>query len=162
MNEMTDIHSSETLGRMVELPVSEFVLHRDSMLLLDRLLEIEIDRAVCEWRVSADDGFFLAGKGVPSYVGIEHMAQCIAIHAGALERAEGFPPPLGLLLGTRLYRASERYFEEGETYRVECKKLIGNFDGMGSFDCSISTGNRVIVQARLSVLQKPRGEYTHG
>jgi predicted hotdog family 3-hydroxylacyl-ACP dehydratase len=162
MNEMTVMHSPQSLSSMLELPVSEFVLHRKPMLLLDRLLEIDIGRAVCEWRVAADDEFFLPGKGVPSYIGIEHMAQCIAIHAGALERAEGFPPPLGLLLGTRIYRANERYFLEGQSYRVECDKLMGDFDGMGSFDCSISTGKRVIVRARLSVLQKPRGEYTHG
>lgn len=162
MNEMTGHQVSESLSRMVDLPTSEFVLHRGSMLLLDQLLVMEDLMAVCEWRVNKDDYFFFPGRGVPAYIGIEHMAQCIAIHAGAVERAEGFPPPLGLLLGTRFYRANERYFLEGETYRVECKKLLGDFDGMGSFDCSIATGNRVIVQARLSVLQKPRGEYTHG
>ena len=162
MIDMTAHEDNLALSSMVELSTSEFVLHRKPMLLLDRLLDIEPLMAACEWRVNRNDHFFLPGRGVPTYIGIEHMAQCIAIHAGALERAEGFPPPLGLLLGTRFYRANERYFLEGETYQVECEKLLGDFDGMGSFDCSISTGNRVIVQARLSVLQKPRGEYTHG
>lgn len=159
---MTGSESPGLLGQMVDLPVSEFVLHRKSMLLLDSLIKIDTDMAVCEWCVRSGNEFMLPGLGVPAYIGIEYMAQCIAIHAGACEHVEGFPPPLGLLLGTRFYRSSERYFVEGVTYRTECRRLLGDFDGMGSFDCSIASDNRIIVQARLSVLQKPRGEYSHG
>ncbi|MDX1718325.1 MAG: TSUP family transporter, partial [Anderseniella sp.] len=43
---------------------------------------------------------------IPAYIGIETMAQCIAVHAGARARVRGFGPPLGFLLGTRLFSSS--------------------------------------------------------
>jgi predicted hotdog family 3-hydroxylacyl-ACP dehydratase len=155
---MTGPGISDKLDQLTNLPPSEFVLHRDPMLLLDRIISLKPESAVCEWCVRESDEFLVPGSGVPSYIGIEHMAQCVAVHGGACEHALGSPPPQGLLLGTRHYRCEIPYFLVGNSYQVECKVLISNPDGMCAFDCVISSGNQVLAKARISILQLSRGD----
>lgn len=135
-------------------PASEFVLHREPMLLLDRLIDIGPDFAVCEWKVCDKVALIVPGVGVPSYAGVEYMAQCVAVHAGACASARGLPTRLGFLLGTRHYRATIRYFELGITYQVTCRELIRSDQGMASFECSILLDDRILAEGRLAVLQK--------
>ena len=132
------------------------------MLLLDQIVNIGSDFAICEWRVRQENEFLTSNIGVPAYVGVEYMAQCIAVHAGAREQVCGFPPLLGLLLGIRHYKAKVRYFDMGVTYSVECRELVRSMEGMGSFDCSILLNGLIIVEGRLAVLQKRRNEKSDG
>lgn len=155
---MTTADMSHALHQLTGLPPSNFVVHRSPMLLLDRIVSLKPESAVCEWDVRESDEFLVPGSGVPSYIGIEHMAQCIAVHGGACEHAQGFPPPQGLLLGTRHYRCEGPYFLLGNSYQVKCKKLISNPGGMCSFDCNILSADQVVAEARISILQLPRGE----
>ena len=155
---MTGIKLSNQLDQMTGMPASEFVLHRKPMLLVDQLVKIGPEFAICEWLVHEESEFLVPDMGVPAYVGIEYMAQCIAVHAGALERARGLPPQQGLLLGSRHYKARVRYFEVGYTYQVECKELARSMEGMGSFDCKILLNGETIVEGRLAVLQQQQGK----
>ena len=139
---------------MVGKPAMEFVLHREPMLLLDRLLDIGTEFAVCEWKVCDRVPFNSPGVGVPTYVGVEYMAQCIAVHAGACARVRGVAPPLGFLLGTRHYKASTKFFDQGVTYRATCNELIKGDQGMGSFECSILLDDKILAEGRLAVMQK--------
>jgi predicted hotdog family 3-hydroxylacyl-ACP dehydratase len=145
------------LSALKNLPASMFLRHREPMLLLDRVLSVEPEFGVCEWRISRSNRFMVEGLGVPSYVGIEYMAQCIAVHAGARARVRGDPPPLGFLLGTRQYEARIPYFVEGVTYQASCQQLIRSADGMGSFECKIKQGGRILAEARLAVLEQTDG-----
>jgi len=140
------------------MPAAEFVLHREPMLLLDRLVACSADETICEWRVEPGDSFVEEGLGVPSYVGVEFMAQCVAVHAGARERVEGFGPPLGFLLGTRHFQAMVSHFEIGEVYRAVCRELIRDGNGMGAYECEILHDGERVAQARLNVLEKERGK----
>jgi predicted hotdog family 3-hydroxylacyl-ACP dehydratase len=155
---MIDPGMSDRLGQLTDLPPSAFVLHRNPMLLLDRIVSLTPESAHCEWRVREDDEFLVPGAGVPSYIGIEYMAQCVAVHGGACEHARGFPPPQGFLLGTRHYHCEEPYFLLNSSYQVKCKMLVSNPDGMCSFDCRILSDNRVVVEARISILQLSHGD----
>ena len=140
------------------MPASEFVMHRDPMLLLDTLIECSGGTTVCEWTVGEHDSFVAGDDGVPAHVGVEFMAQCVAVHAGVRARVDGFGPPLGFLLGTRHFTASVNFFAIGETYRATCRELIRDGNGMGSYDCSILHGDDVVAAARLAVLEKERGK----
>jgi len=133
-------------------------LHREPLLLLDRLIDIGPDFAVCEWKVCDKVAFIIPGAGVPTYVGVEYMAQCIAVHAGACANARGLEPPLGFLLGTRHYRARTRYFEPGVTYQATCRELIKDDQGMASFECTILLDDKILAEGRLSVLHKQPGQ----
>jgi predicted hotdog family 3-hydroxylacyl-ACP dehydratase len=85
------------------------------------------------------------------------MAQCVAVHAGACERVHGYPPPMGMLLGTRHFKVSETYLEIGRTYQTRCEELIRGSDGVAAFTCNISYDGQVIVNTRLSVWQLTKG-----
>lgn len=140
------------------MPASAFVLHREPLLLLDTVVECDGDTTVCEWTVREDDAFVDRGSGVPAHVGVEYMAQCVAVHAGVRARAAGFGPPLGFLLGTRQFTAAIPYFEVGRSYRAVCRELVRDGNGMGSYECSVLSGGEVVATARVSVLEKERGK----
>jgi len=123
------------------------------MLLLDTLVDIGADFACCEWKACASP-FAREEFGVPMYVGIETMAQCIAVHAGARAKVQGLGPPLGFLLGTRHFHCSTPYFEPDRTYLAECKELVRDSQGMGSFACKICLDGLPVASANLAVLEQ--------
>jgi predicted hotdog family 3-hydroxylacyl-ACP dehydratase len=125
------------------------------MLLLDTLVDIGADFACCEWEACASP-FANEEFGVPMYVGIETMAQCIAAHAGARAKVRGLGPPLGFLLGTRHFLCSTSHFEPGRTYVAECKELVRDSQGMGSFACKIRLDGVCVASANLAVLEQPQ------
>jgi predicted hotdog family 3-hydroxylacyl-ACP dehydratase len=139
------------------MPAAEFVMHRDSMLLLDTLVDCSGDTTLCEWTVGDDHAFIEGERGVPAYVGIEFMAQCVAVHGGVRARVDGKGPPLGYLLGTRHFKASLSHFAIGETYRASCEELILDGNGLGSYDCKIMHGDKCVANARLAVVEKKQG-----
>lgn len=159
---MSESDFSLQIKKFSGMPASEFVLHREPMLLLDRLVDAGDDYAFCDWQVCDKVSFFVPGFGVPAYVGVEHMAQCVAVYAGARARVHGLAPPLGFLLGTRHYKANFQYFEAGVTYRTSCVELIRDEQGMGSYDCEILLDDEIIAEGRLSVLEKQRGDKLGG
>lgn len=154
---MDDHVPAEVLRQFAGMPASHFVLHRPPLLLLDQLVEPGIEQTVCEWKVRDTDAFMMPGRGVPAYVGVEHMAQCVAVHAGVRARARGFAPPLGFLLGTRHYVTRVEYMKAGLVYRAICHELISDDNGMGSYECSIMLDSERIAEGRLAVLQKEKG-----
>lgn len=147
----------ESLRQCQGLPVAEFVMHRDAMLLLDTIVEADDDLTVCEWTVDKDCAFVEDEQGVPAYVGIEFMAQCVAVHAGVRARIEGRGPPLGFLLGTRHFTTSVSHFRIGDTYRAICTELIRDDNGLGSYGCTIVHGETCLAEARLAVAEKEKG-----
>jgi len=148
--------NNHDLRQFEGMPASKFVLHRRPMLFLDRLVEIGPEHATCEWHIESDFDFIVPGRGVPAYAGIEYMAQCVAVHAGARARARGFGPPMGYLLGTRHFRCSIDYLEAGATYRASCEELIRDDQGMGSFACRIERDGEHLASANLAVLEQPQ------
>jgi predicted hotdog family 3-hydroxylacyl-ACP dehydratase len=148
---------SGELEKLIGMQAAEFVLHRPPMLLLDRLVDIGDEFTCCEWQVTDDSEFLHPGSGVPAYVGVEFMAQCVAVHAGARARVRGLAPPLGLLLGTRHFKAATTYFETGASYRTTCRELIRDSSGMGSYECDIQFQDKTVAEACLAVLEKEQG-----
>jgi predicted hotdog family 3-hydroxylacyl-ACP dehydratase len=159
---MSEIEFSKQLKQLAGMPAAEFVLHREPMLLLDRLVDVEPGYALCEWRVLDSSPFAVPGCGVPAYIGIEYMAQGIAVYAGARARVHGLLPPLGFLLGTRHYQTTTQFFQLGVTYRLACRELIRDAEGMGSYDCRILHHDKSVAEGRLTVLEKQQGERIDG
>ncbi len=153
---MANNEKASALRRLIGMPASTFVLHRKPMLFLDTLIDIGPESATCEWRAGDDFAFVTAGRGIPAYLGVEYMAQCIAVHAGARARIRGYVPPLGYLLGTRHYRSDAEWFETGVTYQATCQELVRDSQGMGSFACQIVRDGDSIARANLAVLERPQ------
>ena len=139
------------------LSIENYVPHRDVMLLLDRLLAADEDSAMAEVTVP-QDGLFLHDAGMPSWVGMEYMAQTVAAWAGWNALRKGQAVKIGFLLGSRKYEAAQAFFAPGSrlTVRVRCELLGGN--GLGMFDCRIETeGEGELASARISVFEPEDG-----
>lgn len=144
---------AKSLDQLQGQPAGRFTRHRDAMLLLETLTEVSGEHAVCTWRPPTSHTVLNDGKGFPAYIAIECMAQCVAVHAGALASLKGLGPPLGLLLGTRSFKATETHLEAGVEYRVRCRELLRDPQGLASFDCNIRKGDIEVAACHLAVYQ---------
>jgi predicted hotdog family 3-hydroxylacyl-ACP dehydratase len=132
--------------------IDEYLPHRGTARLVDRLVEAGDDHAVVEADIPPT-GNWVRDGGMPSWVGIELMAQAVAAWAGAKARREGRPVPVGFLLGTRRYEAHCAQFAVGRTLRITARRDFVGGSGLGAFDCVIEAGGECLAQARLSVFE---------
>lgn len=132
--------------------IDRLVPHRAPMLLVDGIVgeEGEITRA--EHVIAADNLFLVPGKGVPTYVAFEMMAQGICATDGLRRFRRGQGPELGFLLGCRKFAASRNWLQPGETLTLESTCLI---DGeTSSYQCRVLDAEGIeIANATVNVFQ---------
>lgn len=138
---------------------AELLPHRPPMLLIDRLVESEPGRTVCEVDIGPDASFFVPGRGVPAWIGIEYMAQAVAAMAGLDAEAAAKAVPIGYLLGTRRFSTDVDWFPDGVTLRVEAEEAVFDDNGLGAYNCRIS-GPGVSAGCRLTVYRRPLQDRT--
>ena len=137
--------------------IEQVIKHRKPMRLVDELISFDEDSACVLVKINEESEFYQAERrGVPSYIGIEYMAQCIAAQAGANELACGGDIRLGFLLGTRKYKPNCAFFTCGETLQVTATLLMADAAGLSVFDCKIVAKNQqeiILAQAKINVYQ---------
>lgn len=134
------------------LPLVDLVSHRPPMLLLDEVLAHDPRRTTCRTTIR-EDALFRGPDGlVPAWAGLEYMAQCIAVHAGLLARAEGRRPPLGLLIGSRRVDFHGAGFPCGQVLHVVAEHVWGE-TGLAAFECRVDDADtgRVLAEGALKV-----------
>jgi len=136
--------------------ITELLPHQPPMILLDDLISYNETAAVALVMIS-EASLFRAGDGVPVHVGLEYMAQTCGAHAGAIARDQGQPVRIGLLLGTRQYRAHVPGFRLGDRLTVTVRVLYTD-EQMGAFDCRIERDGELAAEARLNVYQPSPAE----
>lgn len=130
------------------------------MLLINRVLDLGESRSIAEIDVNANASFFVKGKGVPAWIGIEYMGQTAALIAGYQQQRGMVGPHLGFLLGTRRYASRTEWFEPGSILQVACNEIAVVGDSLANFSCVIKTGSedggdeKILAEARLSVFRK--------
>src|SRR5262245_58586395 len=129
-------------------PIEEVLPHRGSMLLVDRVLAWDGQR-VSVSSLPRADAWYADAQGMPSWIGIELMAQAMAAHVGLMARSRQEPPKQGLLLGTRAYRATLPHFPFGRRLTVRAQRAVGDDSGIGAYDCAIELGGDVVRTALL-------------
>ncbi|HEX7815963.1 hotdog family protein [Dyella sp.] len=135
-------------------PIADVVPHGGDMSLLDDMLELDVDRIVCQATVRADGLFNDADGHFPAWAGVEMMAQSVAAWAGAHALNEARPVRLGFLLGTRQYQCNVERLPPGTMLRIEAVRAFHDDNGMGSFACRIDADG-MTAQARLNVFSPP-------
>jgi len=132
--------------------IRELVPHAPPMLLLDRVLEHDASFTRCSIRSEDSAIFASSGGGVPSWVGLEYMAQCAAVHGGLSSRERGDPPRPGLLLGSRRLQLHVSSFEAGAPLRVVARHHRGRL-GLVTFDCAVESddGHEVLAEGRINL-----------
>jgi predicted hotdog family 3-hydroxylacyl-ACP dehydratase len=141
------------MTRQAGLPdVSELIPHAGRMRLLSHVIEHRAERTVCAVDVADSELFADADGGVPAWLGLEYMAQCVAAHSGLVTRQRGDPPQRGLFLGTRSTELFVDRFEPGQQLRVSSTHLRGE-QALVWFDCSIEAAadSALLARGRLSV-----------
>lgn len=138
-------------------PIAALLPHKAPMILLDRVIGMDRQSLEAAVRVAAGRPFFEEGRGMPAHVALEWMAQACGAWAGAQALDAGAKIKLGLLLGTRNFRAARAWLEEGRMFTVQAS--LNYMDNeIGVFDCSVTdmaSGAEVAV-AQLTVYQSDR------
>lgn len=137
--------------------IEEVIKHRKPMRLVDELVSFDEASACVLVHINEASEFYQANtQGVPAYIGIEYMAQCIAAKAGANEIASGGAIKLGFLLGTRKYKPSVTHFKQGETLHVKTNRLMEDPTGLSVYECTIESGSQlgtILAKAKINVYQ---------
>ncbi|AIK96376.1 hypothetical protein [Candidatus Odyssella acanthamoebae] len=135
-----------------DLCLADILPHKAPMILLDKVIEFREDLIHTSVTITKES-LFLANGNVPSYIGLEYMAQAIAAWNGIVSRQ--LPPSqqrLGFLLGTRKLKLQRPAFPVGIKLDVfgRCNYTDGE---MGSFDCWIDHEGTQVASATLTVFQ---------
>jgi len=132
--------------------IEDYSPHRGAARLIDRLITADEDHALVEADIAPDIPWLRDGA-MPSWTGIELMAQAVAAWAGARAQREGRAVPVGFLLGTRRYEAQCSAFAVGSTLRITARRDFISDAGLGMFDCSIHDRDALLARAQLSVFE---------
>ena len=132
---------------------AELLAHRAPMLLLDDIVAVDGSSIAAQVHIGPHSPFF-DGVGVPSYVGLEYMAQACGAYVGALARSAGRAPRIGYLLGTRNFVTHVGRFASGDRLDVGASCVYSDGE-MGVFECRIRRSDVVVAEAQLNVYQPP-------
>jgi predicted hotdog family 3-hydroxylacyl-ACP dehydratase len=132
--------------------IEELIPHRGTMLLLDRVTGFEGGLAVAEY--SPREAWYSDESGnMPAWIGIELMAQTVAVHVALAKRMEGLPSKMGVLLGTRSYQSSVTSFAAGGMLRIRAELVLRDPGGLGAYECVIDFDGATFATAVLKVYE---------
>ena len=134
---------------MSKQALHELLAHRPPMLLLDTLVSVDADGSCCEMTVSQSTPFLNEDSSLPGWIGIELMAQAIAVWGGWQSKNENRDVNIGMLLGSRKYESQVKAFPQNSRLIVKVTKIIRD-GNLGVFDCSISLNEKVVSKAQVS------------
>lgn len=127
---------------------SDVLRQAGAMLLLDEISAYGHDWVEARVQVR-DDTLFMEEAGLPSWVGIEFMAQTASAYSGILQRQAGEDATIALLLGTRRYRARVTHFARGALLHVRATQGMIEDGGLAAFDCAIRDDRDTLAEAAI-------------
>lgn len=134
--------------------IAELLPHAGRAIFLDAITGETAHGVIATTRIRPSHPFFSTQlRGVPSWVGIELMAQTISLHAGLQVCREDQAPRAGYLLGARHYLSAIPSFREGLELEIRAERLYLDTSGLGAYDCTILIGTEVVATATITVFQ---------
>ncbi len=132
--------------------VAELIPHARRMLLLSRVVAHDPDWTKCAVEVDRSELFRDADGGVPAWVGLEYLAQCIAVYGALVARAKGNTPRFGFFIGGRRLALRVARFRPGQLLHATVRHLRGD-SGLVAFEGRIedALGGEALVEGRLNV-----------
>lgn len=130
----------------------ELLPHAGPMMLLSRVLRHDGDETACSVEIDAQQLFREDDGSVPAWVGLEYMAQCIAVHM-RLATAQDGPPRIGFLASVRGLSFHCEHFAAGQRLEAVVRKLRGGGEeGFATFGCRLfdAAGGAVLAEGRIS------------
>lgn len=133
---------------------TQLLPHTDRAVLLDEIVHDTDDGVEAAALITAAHPFFVAGHGVPVWVGIELMAQAIAAHAGLAGQRAGRGPRRGMLLGTRHYQGYVPWFAEGSRLSIHANREFGNNGSLAACECRIACAGDTLAEATIVIIEE--------
>lgn len=146
---------------MIDQPtynIDELLFHRKPMLLIKQVTRW--DTQSLDVIVDPMDSrlFFDAVGRLPTWVGVEYMAQAIGALSGIFSKQANQPISMGFLLGTRKFSSYQAFFDLDKTLTVKVKELLRDETNLVLFDCAIYADDALIAHAELKAIQPPNLE----
>ncbi len=137
--------------RSCSYTVAELLPHGPAMVLLDEVLGWDQGYVSAALTIRSGIPFFVKEQtAIPSYVGLEYMAQTCGIYAGLEGLSFGQPVRLGFLLGTRNYHSKVDWFQAGDRLVITAREVLRQ-EFMGVFDCRIICNEVEVAAAQLNL-----------
>ena len=133
----------------LQWPVASLLPHSRTMVMIGEPAAYGEGWAEASVRIGEDSLFYRTGKGVPSWVGAEYMAQAVALYAGICARRAGKDIQIGLLIGCRRYEIDADYFRLGCQLRIHVEQIWQD-NQMAVFECSIAD-RKQLAKVKLNV-----------
>jgi 3-oxoacyl-[acyl-carrier-protein] synthase I len=133
-------------GHSYALP--QILPHGPAAILLDRVVGYEAESLTAEVTIRRDSPFCDVA-GVPSWVGLEYMAQTLGAFTGIALLQKGRPVQIELLLGTRSYDCKTDAFAIGAVLTVRARMLFWDPDGVCAFACEIRENGAVVATSEV-------------
>jgi len=135
-------------------PVEQLLPQAHPMILIDEIVGCEENRLWSAVEVRPGAPFFVDGCGIAAHIAIEWMAQTCAALVGLEALDAGQKVGVGLLLGTRNFKATVPWFAVGERLIIT-GSLTYRDQQMGVFDCVVARdpGTDVVASAQLTTYQ---------
>lgn len=140
-------------------PVADLLPHTGEMVLLHEVYSHSGDTTICTALPSKEGLFANADGRTGAWLGLELMAQCLAVHSGLVRRQEGGAPRIGLLVSSRRLRFLCTHYDPSQKLRIQCQHIWGESTGMVSFDCSIhdEESEALMAEGRLNCFVPDNG-----
>lgn len=126
-------------------PVDGLLPHRGRLKLVDTVLDYGREHLKVALTVRDEAPFGDGQGGVPAYLGLEYMAQAICVFSGLELNALGEAPKIGLLIGTRHYRAAVPRFMAGQVLEVLVQRVMGGAGEVWVFDGRIADAQQNLL-----------------
>ncbi len=121
-------------------PVEEVLPHKGTMILIDGILDYGEDFLKSWVDIKHQNHFKNRNGEIPSWIGLEYIAQTIGAFAGVKARGSGKPVKIGFLIAARKYMINYPMFRSDQKIRIEVKlKYTDNI--LGAFNCRIEDYN---------------------
>jgi len=125
--------------------------HELPMVLVDELIDVGDKHVHCRVMPSEQCLFFDTDtRSIPSYVGVEMMAQSVAGWSGYHAWKRGESSPVGFLLGCRRYQTECSVFKEHKVLDIYAEQVMEN-NGMAVFSCRIEHQGTVLANSQLNL-----------
>ncbi|AIR61207.1 3-hydroxy-fatty acyl-ACP dehydratase [Cedecea neteri] len=145
------------------LSPTEYLPHDAPMLLLEKVVSVTDDAAVCEVTVAESSvlGPFIDAQGnLPGWYALELMAQTVGVWSGWHRKQCGQDSiSLGMVLGARELICQAGFLPAKARLAVTVKLLMQD-ERFGSFECIISVGDETLATGRVNTFQPTKEELT--
>jgi predicted hotdog family 3-hydroxylacyl-ACP dehydratase len=147
-------------GTADSIALQRLVPHAGAMLLLSGVLRHDAVETACSVEIAEQQLFRDADGSVPVWIGLEYMAQCIAVHAALSNQREG-PPPIGFLVSARGLRFYCSRFEAGQRLEAVASRISVGSSGLSSFACSLRdrSSGALLAEGRIGCFVPPIGAH---